>query len=96
MHSKIDGELKTRSYKPKLINHIDNSISQIGQPINYFNLKKSQWYSRSKLEEIQQKKIRAIIKYAYNNVEYYHNLFKSINLVPSDIENISDLNKIPI
>lgn len=75
---------------------IDCSLSQIRQPIQYFEFKKSQWLSKSILEKIQEKKLRNIIKFAYNNVEYYHDLFKSLNLVPNDIKNVHDLKKIPI
>ena len=84
-------------YNRKIINQfIDNSISQIKQPTEYFELKKSQWLSRQKLENIQQKKLRTTIKYAYENVEYYHDLFKSLNLLPSDIKTVHDLKKIHI
>jgi phenylacetate-CoA ligase len=59
-------------------------------------LKKSQWWSYQKLEEFQNEKLRELIKHAYNNVPYYHNLFKSLNLIPEDIRSIGDLNKLPI
>lgn len=75
---------------------INNSFSQIEKTRQYFDLKKSQWLSRPKLEKIQEKKLRTIIKYAYDNVEYYHHLFKSLNLNPSAIKNVDDLSQIPI
>ena len=75
---------------------IDNSFFQITQSRQYFKLKKSQWLSRAILKKIQEKKLRTIIKYAYYNVQYYHDLFKSLNLTPSDIKNVNDLNQIPI
>lgn len=59
-------------------------------------LEKSQWWSTQKLEEFQNKKLRELIKHAYNNVPYYHNLFRSLNLTPYDIKSIDDLNKLPI
>ena len=37
-----------------------------------------------------------MIDYAYHNVEYYHNLFKSLNLTPSKIKTVDDLYQIPI
>lgn len=48
------------------------------------------------LKKIQEKKLRSIIKHAYENVEYYHTLFKSLNLHPSDVKKVDDLCKIPI
>lgn len=59
-------------------------------------LEKSQWWSSQKLEEFQNKKLRELIKHSYNHVPYYHNTFKSLNLIPSDIKTIDDLNKLPI
>jgi phenylacetate-CoA ligase len=37
-----------------------------------------------------------MLNYAYRNVSYYHKLFDSINLKPSDIKSLDDLSKIPI
>jgi len=59
-------------------------------------LEKSQWWSSQKLKDFQTKKLRELITHAYNNVPYYHNLFKSLNLTPYDIKSINDLNKLPI
>ncbi|UCE29508.1 MAG: phenylacetate--CoA ligase family protein [Candidatus Bathyarchaeota archaeon] len=75
---------------------IHKSFSRLGQAKGYFDLKKSQWLARPKLKKIQEKKLRNIIKHAYNNVEYYHALFKSLNLHPTDVKNVDDLCKIPI
>lgn len=59
-------------------------------------LEKSQWWTSKELEEYQNKKLKALIKHAYNNVTYYHNLFKSLNLNPEDIKTKDDLNKLPV
>lgn len=75
---------------------LKTSLSQILQTRKFISLRKTQWLSYQKLRNIQQKKVQAIIKYAYHNVEYYHNLFKSLNLSPNEIKTIDDLNKIPI
>jgi len=57
---------------------------------------KSQRLSPSELEELQNRKLRALIKHAYENVPYYHKLFSSVNLSPEDIRIKKDLVKIPI
>ena len=75
---------------------ISKSFSQLRQTRQYLDLKKSQWLPRETLEKIQEKKLRNIIRYAYENVEYYHELFKSSNLNPRDVENVDDLRQIPI
>lgn len=59
-------------------------------------LEKSQWWSTSQLKEYQLEKLCALISHAYQNVPYYHRIFKERNLQPSDIKEISDLDKIPI
>jgi len=63
--------------------------------INIYKLRKNLRINLHELEELQNKKLRAIVKYSYNNVPYYHKRFNEINLKPSDIKNIEDLKKIP-
>ena len=65
--------------------------------IGYINdLKKHQWHNDDELKEIQEKKIRKLIKHAYTNVQFYHDLFDSVKIKPSDIKTFRDLKKIPI
>ncbi len=48
------------------------------------------------IERLQSKKLRKLIKHSYDNVDYYHRLFKRSHLSPEDIRTIEDLDKIPI
>jgi len=59
-------------------------------------LRKNQWLKPSELQEIQNKKLRAIIKHAYDNTEFYHKKFRNANVYPGDIKCFEDLEKIPI
>jgi phenylacetate-CoA ligase len=59
-------------------------------------LEKSQWWSIEELQEYQNKKLRALIKHAYENVPYYHHEWKKLNLNPEDIKTVGDIRKIPI
>lgn len=59
-------------------------------------LQKSQWWTKSELKEYQNEKLRSLIKHAYENVPYYHNLFKENKLTPEDIKTTDDLYKLPI
>ena len=43
------------------------------------NVKKTQWQSKTELETLQNKYLRHLIKHAYQNVPFYHNLFKKPN-----------------
>jgi phenylacetate-CoA ligase len=82
--------------KKRIKKIIDNSLYETTQAKRYIKLKKSQWLSPTQLKKVQEKKLNAIINYAYDNVEYYHDLFKSLSLTPNDIKTVNDLNKIPI
>jgi phenylacetate-CoA ligase len=53
-------------------------------------------FSREQLINMQNKKLRYLIKHSYDNVPLYKHIFKENNISPSDINNINDLNKIPI
>lgn len=61
-----------------------------------YKLRKDQWLPREKLEEIQVKRLRVLLKYAYENVKYYRKLFDSVGVKPEDIRTVEDLTKIPI
>ena len=51
---------------------------------------------RSQLRSIQNKRLRAIIQHAYENVAFYHRLFDANNVKPSEIKTVDDLKRIPI
>jgi len=55
----------------------------------------SQWFRREKILGIQQMKLRALINHAYENVPYYHRVFKDRGLHPSDFKSVDDLNRLP-
>lgn len=59
-------------------------------------LRKNQWLSRSELEELQRKKLRAIIQHAYSNVRFYKRRFKTAGVKPDDIRTVDDLSKLPV
>ena len=61
-----------------------------------YKLRRNQWLKASELEEIQQSKLRRIVKHAYKNVKYYRKLFDSVGVKPEDIRTPQDLVKIPI
>ena len=61
-----------------------------------WEIRKNQRLSPSELAELQNRKLRAIVKHAYENVPYYHKLFNSAKLKPADIRVKEDLVKIPI
>jgi len=62
----------------------------------YKNLMKNQWKTYEILKEEQDKQLRHMISYAYENVPYYQSLFKKLGLYPNDIRTTEDLQKLPI
>ena len=61
----------------------------------YKFLMESQWWSKEKIEELQNKKLTRLISYAYVNVPFYRKVFKTNNIFPEDIKTHEDLVKIP-
>ena len=64
--------------------------------VDLHRLRRQQWLKTEELEEIQHRKLIAIIKHAYQNVPYYRKLFDSVGIGPEDIRSVKDLSKIPI
>jgi phenylacetate-CoA ligase len=54
------------------------------------------YWSHEELREYQEKRLRDIVRHAYEYVPLYHDRFKAAGIVPSDIKSIEDLDKIPI
>lgn len=53
-------------------------------------------WNEEKLKKYQLKKLRHVINYAYEHVQFYRSKFRSVDLQPSDIRSLSDLSKLPI
>ncbi len=58
-------------------------------------LKRAYW-SNERLEDYQNKRLRHLVKYAYDYVPFYHKKFRELGLKPPDIKTKKDLNKLPI
>lgn len=48
------------------------------------------------MRTLQERKLRAVIRNAYEHVPYYQSLFRSVGLAPEDIRTLDDLRKIPV
>jgi len=59
-------------------------------------LNESQYWSENKIAEFQNAKLQGLLKHSYENVSFYKNLFDLYGIVQSQIQDISDLKKIPI
>jgi len=58
-------------------------------------LKRLRW-EREELDRYKNKRLRSVVKYAFENVRFYHELFKDSGVYPADIRTSDDLNKLPI
>ncbi|MEM2506184.1 MAG: phenylacetate--CoA ligase family protein [Nitrososphaeria archaeon] len=58
-------------------------------------IKRAYW-PRKKLVEFQNKRLREIIRYAYENVPFYHEKYRQAGLRPDDVRTVDDLSKLPI
>jgi phenylacetate-CoA ligase len=70
-------------------------LSSINKLRLLHQVRKNQWLKPSELEELQNKKLRSMVKHAYENTEFYHNKFKKAGIHPDDIRTLNDLKRIP-
>jgi len=64
--------------------------------VNLYKYKKNLKITDTELKKIQYKKLKLIIKQAYENVPYYNKKFKNARIKPENIKSIKDINKLPI
>jgi phenylacetate-CoA ligase len=50
---------------------------------------------REQLRQLQLKKFKRILKWAYDNSPFYHSLYKDAGLEPGDIKTLDDIRKVP-
>ena len=65
-------------------------------PFMLMRMKKNQRLNSIEIRELQNKRLRALIKHSYDHVPYYRFLFKKARLHPDDIKTVDDIDKIPI
>lgn len=63
---------------------------------NFVFLKKSESWTIEQLQSYQFKKLKELIKYAYENSVYYKKKFDESNVIIDDIHSLSDIEKLPI
>jgi phenylacetate-CoA ligase len=59
-------------------------------------LRRNTWLPTSELEKIQLKALRRILKYAYENVAFYHHRFDAAKIKPENIQSIEDMQRLPV
>jgi phenylacetate-CoA ligase len=62
---------------------------------HYETLSRTQWLSPSSMRDLQDEKLRRLIRHAYRNVPYYRARMQALGLTPEDIRTQEDLPKLP-
>jgi len=60
------------------------------------SLLESERWCAAEIEAYQDEKLRGLIRYAYENVPYYHQRWQSLRITPTDIQSRADLPKLPV
>jgi phenylacetate-CoA ligase len=66
--------------------------------IAYFlaaGLRRLSW-SRQKLKSYQDKRVRAVVRHAYDCVPFYHEKLRAAGVLPGDVRSVADLGKLPV
>jgi phenylacetate-CoA ligase len=59
-----------------------------------WKIHREQWYPPEKLEKIQQKRLQKMVHHAYENTEFYRDLFDTCGVAPDDIKTKDDLSQL--
>lgn len=59
-------------------------------------LERSQWLPREEIEELQNRRLRQLIEFVFDNNEFYRDRMKDIGVIPSDIRSKADLRALPL
>ena len=59
-------------------------------------LESSQWLRPDQMRELQNLKLRRLVRHAYRHVPFYRSRMREAGLVPDDIQTIEDLEKLPL
>ncbi len=62
----------------------------------YRELKQSQWLSLFEMRQLQEEKLRRLVRHAYHHVGYYRERMDALGLGPEDVRTLDDLAKLPL
>ena len=61
----------------------------------YETLRRTQWLDASATRDLQDEKLRRMVRHAYRNVPYYRRKMQELKLRPEDVRGQADLHKLP-
>ena len=80
----------------KLLFKIGQKLRNPSLDICFLFLKSSEVWTMDEIKEYQLNKLKELVEIAFLNSDYYKIKFNKLNLKPSDINTLEDLNKLPI
>lgn len=68
-----------------------------GFKVSYRFLKATEKLTLNELKEIQFQRLKETLVFAYQNTEYYNEIFKKVSFIPErDFNSLNDINKVPL
>jgi len=59
-------------------------------------LERTQWASDDELQEVQLRRLKAIVRHAWENTGYFREVFRTLKIHPDDIRSFTDFKQLPI
>jgi phenylacetate-CoA ligase len=63
---------------------------------HFAELSRSQWLPLEAMRELQEHKLRRLVRHAYQHVPYYRETLRRLHIAPEDIRTLDDLAKLPL
>jgi phenylacetate-CoA ligase len=63
--------------------------------LDLLSLSRNYRISPAELRKLQDRKVRAIVKYSYEHVRFYHSSFRKMGIMPDDVRGVDDLYRLP-
>ena len=96
---KPDGTTKTDPYTALVSNFLfplQERIKKHNSVALRKTMESSQWWSETKIKELQQSRLRELITHAQDHVPYYRLLFSENHIKADDIRSVADLARLPL
>jgi phenylacetate-CoA ligase len=60
------------------------------------SLLETEWWSADAIAYYKNEQVARLIRHAYTNVPYYHEVMRNARLQPDDVRTVADLSKLPV
>lgn len=60
------------------------------------HLERSQWLPPEEIRALQERKLQALLRHAYDRTPFYRQVFDQVNVRPEDVHSLDDLHRLPI